>query len=209
MLFAAAFFIIFTVSERQNLRHHALTARQMREHFQLEHQDTISRESLRIGPGCIMVTMRDASNPVALKWVLARTNTEDRDVVVLSARMMGVGGPEVLDAEEQSFSEHEQMLFTKAVSVAESFGKQVSLLVVPAGDIFAALVQGANSLEVASVVSGISSSKMSAQDQAYHLGQAWEALTRTETPVQLQRRECRWQRPGVPHRAACAPLAAG
>src|ERR1035437_3895820 len=67
------------------------------------------------------------------------------------------------------------MLFTKAISVAESFGKKVSLLVVPAGDIFAALAQGANSLEVDSVISGVST-KMSAEDQAFHLGQAWEAL---------------------------------
>ena len=89
--------------------------------------------------------------------------------------MMGVGGPEYLSAEDQSFSEHEQMIFTKAVSVAESFGKKVSLLVVPAGDVFAALAQGANSLEVDSVVSGISST-MTAEDQAFYLGQAWEAL---------------------------------
>ena len=156
IVFAAAFFIIFTVSERQNLRKHALTARQMKDHFQLEHQDTISRESVAIRPGGVMVTMRDAANPLALKWTLARTNTDDQDVVVISVRMMGAGGPEYLSAEEQSFSEHEQMLFTKAVSVAESFGKKVSLLVVPAGDVFAALVQGANSLEVDSVVSGIS-----------------------------------------------------
>jgi len=175
IIFAAAFFIIFTVSERQNLRKHALTARQMKDHFQLEHQDTISRESVALRPGGIMVTMRDAQNPVALKWVLARTKTEDRDVVVMSVRMMGAGGPEYLSAEDQSFSEHEQMLFTKAVSVAESFGKKVSLLVVPAGDVFAALVQGANSLEVDSVVSGQSTS-MTAEDQAFHLGQAWEAL---------------------------------
>ena len=93
----------------------------------------------------------------------------------ISVRMMGVGGPEYLSAEEQSFSEHEQMLFTKAVSVAESFGKKVSLLVVPAGDVFAALAQGANSLEVDSVVSGLSTS-MTAEDQAFHMGQAWEAL---------------------------------
>ncbi len=175
IIFAAAFFVIFTVSERQNLRKHALTARQMRDHFQLEHQDTISRESVAVRPGGIMVTMRDSNNPVALKWVLARTKTEDRDVVVISVRMMGAGGPEYLSAEDQSFSEHEQMLFTKAVSVAESFGKKVSLLVVPAGDVFAALVQGANSLEVDSVVSGQSTS-MTAEDQAFHLGQAWEAL---------------------------------
>jgi amino acid transporter len=175
VIFAAAFFVIFTISERVNLRRHALTARQMKDHFQLEHQDTVSRESVAIRPGGIMVTMRDASNPVALKWVLARTRTEDRDVVVISVRMMGAGGPEYLSAEDQSFSEHEQMLFTKAVSVAESFGKKVSLLVVPAGDVFAALVQGANSLEVDSVVSGQSTS-MTAEDQAFHLGQAWEAL---------------------------------
>ena len=173
--FAAAFFVIFSVSERQNLRKHALTARQMKDHFQLEHQDTISRESVAVRPGGIMVTMRDPSNPIALKWVLARTRTEDRDVVVVSVRMMGAGGPEYLSAEDQSFSEHEQMIFTKAVSVAESFGKKVSLLVVPAGDIFAALVQSANSLEVDSVVSGQSTS-MTAEDQAFHVGQAWEAL---------------------------------
>ncbi len=175
IIFAAAFFVIFTVSERANLRKHALTARQMKDHFQLEHQDTISRESVAVRPGGVMVTMRDANNPGALKWVLARTKTEDRDVVVMSVRMMGAGGPEYLSAEDQSFSEHEQMLFTKAVSVAESFGKKVSLLVVPAGDVFAALVQGANSLEVDSVVSGQSTS-MTAEDQAFHMGQAWEAL---------------------------------
>jgi amino acid transporter len=175
VIFAAAFFIIFTVSERSNLRKHALTARQMKDYFQLEHQDTVSRESAAIRPGGVMVTMHDTTNPLALKWTLAHTSTEEQDVVVISVRMMGVGGPEYLSAEEQSFSEHEQMLFTKAISVAESFGKKVSLLVVPAGDVFAALAQGASSLEVDSVVSGVSSS-MTAGEQAFHLGQAWEAL---------------------------------
>src|SRR5450631_1626497 len=153
IMFAAAFFIIFTISERKNLQKHALTARQMKDHFQLEHQDTISRESVAIRSGGVMVTMRDAANPFALKWALARTSTDDQDVVVLSVRIMGAGGPDFLSAEQQSFSEHEQMLFTKAISVAESFGKTVSLLVVPAGDIFAALAQASNSLEVDSVIS--------------------------------------------------------
>jgi hypothetical protein len=47
--------------------------------------------------------------------------------------------------------------------------------VVPAGDVFAALAQGANSLEMDSVVSG-ASTRMTVQDQAFHMGQAWEAL---------------------------------
>ena len=175
VIFAAAFFVIFTVSERINLRKHALTAREMKDQFQLEHQDTVSRESVAIRPGSVMVTMRDAENPLALKWTLARTNTDEQDVVVVSVRIMGVGGPEYLSADQQSFSEYEQTLFTKAVSVAESFGKKVSLLVVPAGDVFAALAQGANSLEVDAVVSGLSSS-LTAEEQAFYMGQAWEAL---------------------------------
>lgn len=175
ILFTLSFFIVFAISERVNLRKHALTAREMKDHFQLEHQETVSRESAAIRPGGVMVTMRDIGNPEALKWALSRTNTDEQDVVVLTVRMMGAGGPEFLSAEQQSFTEHEQMLFTKAVSVAESVGKRVSLLVVPAGDVFAALAQAANSLEVDSVVSSISS-LMTAEQQAFHLGQAWEAL---------------------------------
>ncbi|MGD0739831.1 MAG: APC family permease [Terracidiphilus sp.] len=174
IMFAIAFFIVFTVSERINQRKHAITAKEMKDHFQLEHQDTVSRESVAIRPGGVMVTMRDAANPLALKWTLGRTSTDERDVVVVSVRLMGAGGPEYLSAEEQSFSEHEQMVFTKAVSVAESFGKRVSLLVVPAAEIFPALAQTASSLEVESVVSG-SSSSLTAEEQAFYMGQAWEA----------------------------------
>jgi amino acid transporter len=175
ILFATTFFIIFTFSERDNRRRRTTTELQMKEHFQLEHEDAVGREVLDINPGCVVVTMRDANNPFALKWTLSRINTGDQDVVVLTARMVGAGGPELLSTSDQLFSEYEQMLFTKAVSVAESFGKHISLLVVPAGDIFAALVQTANSLEAAAVVSGLSS-KMSAHEQAYRVGQAWEAL---------------------------------
>lgn len=175
VIFAAAFFVIFSLSERNNRKRHDLTSRQMREHFQLEHQDTIGLSALDIRPGAVIVTMRDAAAPFALKWALTHTSTDDQDIVVLAARMMGVGGPEYVEASEQLFSEHEQMLFTKAVSVAESFGKHISLLVVPAGDIFAALVRTANSLDAAAVVSGLSS-KLTAEEQAYHVGQAWEAL---------------------------------
>ena len=175
VIFAAAFFIIFTLSERDNKRRHSAQQRQMKEHFQLDHQDIVGREALRINPGAVVVTMRDSEAPLALKWTLSRTNTDEQDIVVLTARMMGAGGPEIVDTSEQIFSEHEQMLFTKAVSVAESFGKHVSLLVVPAGDVFAALVQTANSIEAAAVVSGLSS-KLTAQEQAFHVGQAWEAL---------------------------------
>jgi len=77
-----------------------------------------------------------------------------------------------LSAEDQSFSEHEQMIFTKAVSVAESFGKKVSLLVVPRGCL-RRIGARRKFLEMDSVVSGVSS-KMTAEEQAFHMGQAWK-----------------------------------
>ncbi len=175
IIFAIAFFIIFTVSERQNAKRQKHTAKQMREHFQLEHEEDIGRENLQIRPGGVVVTLSDPTRAAALKWALARTDTEEQDVVVLRARMVGAGGSEYLDPSEQSFSEHEQMLFTKAVSVAESFGKHIALLVVPAADIFAALVRTAASLEAALLVSGLSST-MTAAEQAFQIGQAWESL---------------------------------
>ncbi len=175
IIFAATFYVIFTLSEKDNIRRHAATARQMKEHFQLENDDTISRESLQIRPGSIVVTMRDPRSSSALRWALSHSAKERQDVVVLTARLMGAGGPEYIDASQLAFTEHEQMVFTKAVSIAESFGRHISLLVVPAGDPFAALVQTANSLDAATVVAGLST-RMTAEDQAFHSGQAWEAL---------------------------------
>jgi amino acid transporter len=196
IVFAAAFFVIFSISEKRNQKQHALNARQMKEHFQLDHQDVVSRESVNVRPGGVMVTMRDAANPFALKWALSRTSTDEQDVVVLTVRMMGAGGPEYLGPEDQIFSEHEQMVFTKAISVAESFGKKVSLLVVPAGDIFAALIQTANSLEVDSVVSGLST-KMSRRGSGLSYRAGLGSPARTQAAVELLCHQSFWRIEGL------------
>src|SRR5205085_11806955 len=51
----------------------------------------------------------------------------------------------------------------------------ISLLVIPARDVWSGIAQTANALEVSSVVAGLSS-KMTAQDQSFYLGRAWEAM---------------------------------
>lgn len=101
IIFAIGFFVIFSLSERDNKRRHKQTERQMKEHFQLEHSEEVGRDDLAIRPGGVLVTMRDAATPHALKWALARTDTDEQDIVVLAARMMGAGGPEYVDASEQ------------------------------------------------------------------------------------------------------------
>ncbi|MEO6964828.1 MAG: amino acid permease, partial [Acidobacteriaceae bacterium] len=175
VIFAATFYVIFTISEKDTARRHAATARQMKEHFQLESDDAISRQSLRIRPGCIVATMRDPRSANALRWALSHSSEESQDVVVLTVRLMGAGGPEYIDTSQLVFTEHEQLVFTQAVSIAESFGRHVSLLVVPAGDPFAAIVNTADSLDASTVVAGLST-RMTAEDQAFYTGRAWEAL---------------------------------
>jgi len=175
VVFSAAFFFIFTVSEKINKRKFAHAEQQMKEHFQLDHQDVIAREHVQVRPGNVLVTVRDYNTLNHLKWALQSYDTDKEDIVVMEARLTGYGSAEYDLAMEQIFSDYEQTLFTKAVSIAESEGKTISLLVVPARDVFSAIVQTANSLESSAVVSGLSS-KMTGEEQAFRLGQAWEAM---------------------------------
>jgi amino acid transporter len=175
LAFAGAFFLIFSISERVNRSKHALAEQHMREHFQLLQSDTVERSGLGIRPGNVMVTVRDYNTLNHLKWALERIDTKEQDIVVMSARVSQFGTAAYDLSTEQIFSDYEQQLFTRAVSVAENFGKHVSLLVVPARDPWSAIVQTANNLEASAVVSGLSS-KMTSQEQAFYLGHAWEAM---------------------------------
>jgi amino acid transporter len=183
--FAGVFFLIFTVSEKVNRRKHALAEQQMQEHFQLLQSDTVDRGRLGIRPGNLLVTIRDYNTLSHLKWALERIDTKEQDIVVMSARVSQFGAAAYDLATEQIFSDYEQKLFTRAVSVAESFGKHISLLVVPARDVWSAIVQTAINLESSAVVSGLSS-KMTAQEQAFELGHAWEATPEPKRQFVLQ-----------------------
>ncbi len=173
VIFAAAFFLIFTISERTNAKKFKHAEKEMKEHFQLLHEERIERETVGVRPDCTIVTVRDYNTLLQLRWVLQNTDTVENDVVVLAARLTGPGSGEVDLSSEQIFSDHEQTLFTKCVSIAESYGKHISLMVVPARDVFSAIVQTANSLGAARVVAGLST-KMTAEEQAFRMGQAWE-----------------------------------
>ena len=183
--FAVVFFMIFTVSEHANRHKFALAEQQMKDHFQLLQRDTVERDALNIRPGNVLVPVRDYNTLAHLRWALERIDTRDQDVVVMSARVSRFGAAAYDLAMEQIFSDYEQTLFTRAVSVAESVGKRVSLLVVPAGDVWSAIVQTANNLESSAVVAGLSS-KMTPQQQAFAMGRAWEAVPEPKRQFVLQ-----------------------
>src|SRR6202140_5258341 len=132
--FSAVFFVIFTISEHVNRKKHALAKEHMTDHFQLLQRDTVDRGSLGIRPGNVLVPVRDYNTLNHLRWVLEHTDTREQDVVVMTARISQFGTAAYGLSSEQIFSDYEQTLFTRAVSVAESVGKKISLLVVPARD---------------------------------------------------------------------------
>jgi len=173
--FSVVFFVIFTLSEVANKKKTAVSDRHMNDQFQLLQRDTVDRQSLSIRRGNILVPVRDYNTLTHLHWTLEKIDTREQDVVVMSARISRFGAAAYDLAPDQIFSDYEQTLFTRATAVAESFGKTVSLLVVPAGDVWTAIVQTANNLESSAVVAGVSG-KMPPQEQAFNLGRAWEAL---------------------------------
>jgi hypothetical protein len=185
VVFALAFFTIFYFSERHNQRKHAMAQQDMKEHFQLEQETQVNREVLGIQPGNVLVTVRDYNTLGHLRWVLERIDTNEQDVVVLSARLTGPGAAEYELDTEQIFSDYEQKLFTETVKVAEKVGRTISLVVVPARDPFSAIIQTAMELESAAIVAGLSS-KMTAEEQAYRLGQAWEAYAGKKRQIVFQ-----------------------
>jgi len=184
LAFTLTFLLIFTISERINLRKFADNKAQMKEHFQLLHRDSVDTSSVGIKAGSILVAVRDYNTLNHLKWVLSRRDL-DQDVVVLAARLTGPGSAEYDLQMDQIFSDYEQTLFTKAVSVAESYGKHIDLLVVPARDVWSAIVQTATALESSAIVAGLSS-KMTAQEQAFYLGRAWEAMPEPKRQMLFQ-----------------------
>ena len=185
LIFSVIFFAIFSFSERVNRRKHADHAAQMKEQFQLQQADTVERETVGIRPGNVLVPVRDYNTLNHLKWVLERTDTKEQDVVVMTARISQFGTAAYGLSTEQIFSDYEQTVFTRAVSVAESFGKKISLLLVPARDPWSAVAQTAHNLESSGVVAGLSS-KISAAEQAFVLGSAWEAIPEPKQQFILQ-----------------------
>ena len=176
--FTLVFFVIFTISERINLRKLDRSMAAL-DQFKLNYEQEVSLDTVHARPGNILVAVRDINTLSHLDRVLSETDTEERDIVVTTVRL--IQGP---DAGERDlydatlFTDYEQRLFTLVVALAEKHGKPASLLVVPSNNVFDAVVQTALRLDSADIVAGLSV-KMSAVEQSRQLGRAWERLIQT------------------------------
>ncbi len=181
--FTIAFFLIFSISERINLRRKQVEKKGL-EQFNLDHQSQMSA-SLHARPGCVLVAVRDYHRMEHLKRVLEKTNLRRHDIVVMTVRPISTGAGEYELAEAQIFSDYEKELFSHVVEMAEKAGKPVELLVVPAVNPFDALAQAANNLRASRLVTGVSA-RMESDELARRIGLAWEALPEPRHPFSLE-----------------------
>ena len=185
--FSGIFFAVFTYSERRVARARKGKPDGLAQ-FRVYGNQELGSGALGARPGNILVAVRDPRNLYYLRNVLAHTDTNRQDVVVMTARLYhrehSFTGTRVYEASE-IFDQYEQELFTSVVSVAEKEGKPVSLLVVPATDVFEAIVMTAQRLDSSRIVCGLSN-KLSADEQAKLTGDAWERLPEPRPRLTLE-----------------------
>jgi amino acid transporter len=184
--FSAAFFAIFTISERMTARQHAHEESGL-DQFNVAQSAELSAEAMEVRPDNILVAVRDPRNLYYLRQVLDKTDTTKTDVVVMTSRIYhrehSFSGNVEMDTSEV-FEKYEQELFTSVVAVAEKEGKHVSLLVVPTNDVFESIVATAQRLHSSVVVCGLSN-KLTADEQGKLTGDAWERLPEPRPRLKL------------------------
>jgi len=182
--FTLFLFVVFTISEKINLRR-AQTEPKGMEQFNLDHQAQIDSSSLHSRPGCVLVAVRDYRRMEHLRRVLEKTNLRRYDIVVMTVRTISTGAGEYDLADNQLFSDYEKELFSHVVELAEKEGKPVELLAVPATNPFDAMADTANRLRASRLVTGVSA-RMSSEELARQIGQAWERLPEPRHPFSLE-----------------------
>jgi amino acid transporter len=176
VIFSGVFFLVFTFSERYTLRQQK-GKHEVMEQFRVFADPELDNQQVRVRSGNVLVPVRDPSL-YYLRDILRRTDTPKQDVVVMTARLSprehSFSGNRMYEAKE-IFDTYEQELFSRVVAVAEKEGKPVSLLVVPGTDVFDTIMLTAQRLEASKIVCGLST-KLTADQQAKQIGDAWERL---------------------------------
>ena len=172
--FTIVFFAVFEISEAVTRKRAGAYADL--DQFNLEAGDDLTPKALGVRPGNVLVMVRNYNTLYSLGSTLDRVDPRKQDVIALHLRFLGraTGGEYELNP-EQLFSTEEQILFTRALGLAEKKGKSIHLAVAGATDKWEAVLKAAQSLQSAVVVLGASPNRP-VTEEARIAGLAWERL---------------------------------
>ena len=175
LIFSFVMFGVFTVSERVTQKRRGGAHVEM-DQFNVAAREELTRQSVGVRPGSILVPVSNFHALYHLQAVLDRVRTDRKDVVVLHVRLLrrSASGASELEA-EQLFGSVEQFLFTRALSLAEKRGKPIRLAVLSSNDLWNGILSAAVKLESSTIVLG-RSAKVSLAEEAREIGLAWEQL---------------------------------
>src|SRR5579871_1667695 len=182
--FSILLYLVFTISERQARR--GGSAHVEMDQFNLELESELTPEAVGARPGNILVPVSNHFNLYHLGNVLDRIKPGRRDVVVLHVRLLrrSASGENELEA-DQLFGSIEQHLFSQALSMAEKRGKSIRLAVVASNELWDGILRAATSLQSSTIVIG-HSPKEGTEEQARHIGDAWERLADPKPQFNLE-----------------------
>jgi len=154
--------------------------------FHLAPGAEITPEALGCRPGSIVVMLRDYNTLYNLAAVLDRVDPRKQDVVVVHVRILHrAGSGEHGLAPEQLFAATEQLMFTRALALAEKKGKPIKLALVASNEVWDGILRTAQSLQASDVALGVSA-KMPITEEARRAGLAWEHLPEPRPQLGLQ-----------------------
>ena len=182
--FTIAFFIVFELSDLYNRKRKAAQGPET-EKFRLDTHSEVTKESVHVRPGNVMVAVRNPSRLQHLERILRKTDTRKMDIVVLSVRILKPGTGEYVLEPDQMFSDAETQVFSKVVNLAEKAGKHVELMVVLGTDPYDAIVQTASRLQSSRIVMGLSP-KLTPAEQGAQVGGFWERLPEPRPSISLE-----------------------
>jgi hypothetical protein len=178
--FTAGFLLLFVIMERISHKKHGGVHEHL-EQFNERASDAISVEAMGLShPNPIVVAARGPRSLPVLQKVLMETDTDKRDIVVVTCKVLAAMTLGITE-QERSISDLDRELLTQIVTVAEKVGKQVHPLVLPTNNPLYAICTAARDLRATEVVLGVSE-KIHADDQLEEFALAWGAATGEMAP---------------------------
>ncbi|MBV8782268.1 MAG: amino acid permease [Phycisphaerae bacterium] len=166
-IFLTAFIIMEYVTRRMTggVQEHV-------EQFNEQSSDALTAEAAGITlPDPIVVAARGPNSLPVLSKVLHEVDTTQRDVVVLTCKVLPRLTPGITPMETE-MSQDDRELLTKVVTVAEDIGRRVHPVVLPTNNPLYAIARAARDLKATEVVLGVSQ-KIHAEEQLEQFALAW------------------------------------